>query len=118
MENTTLENTIKETLQSKDLNLDLPSLEFIGKASRIVASRKQVQNTNKDIFYLIAQFLNMKIKMYQVILVFITTLFLYFYTDKTKTGTINHSTTTQSQETNLPVYNYTVMTCVKQTKLI
>lgn len=118
MDVTKLEATIKETLQHKDLNLDLPPVEFIAKASKIVAIRKQTETVNNDIFYVIAQFLNMKIKMYQVIILFVTAIIIYFYFDNTKNKIAKSGIKTVPQEINAPINSFTVMACVKETKVI
>lgn len=118
MDTTKLEATVRETLQHKELNLDLPPVEFIGKSSKLITARKQIENVNNDIFYVIAQFLNMKIKMYQVIILFITAISIYFYFDNTKNKLAKSDIKTVPQEINTPINSYTVMACVKQTKLI
>ncbi|MFN7910903.1 MAG: hypothetical protein ACK5QC_03710 [Bacteroidota bacterium] len=118
MENSSIENIIKASLQNKEFTLDLPPVQFIDKASKVVAGRKKTLNANNDIFYVIAQFLNLKIKMYQVIVLFVCGISIYLYFDNAKNKIAKSNTINIPQEINTPINSYTVMACVKETKII
>ena len=75
------EKSLKEHLNAEYAEISAPSIDHMKAAREMISKRKESQ-PNADIFWEIAAFLNLKVKLYQVILVFAIGISAYFYVNK------------------------------------
>ncbi len=67
MEN--LENYLKQQLSANNLRVHPPALSKLELARKTVALRKVISPEREDIFWLLAKFLNLKVKLYHLVLI-------------------------------------------------
>ena len=96
-----------------ELEIEMPNRLIIADARKKIQSRKKAINEKEDMFWLIARFLNLKIKLYHAVLacVLIGSSILYF-TNSKKTTHVNGEY--QLEESNMVSINSsTVLSCIK-----
>ncbi len=115
-----VENLISQNFETEIQNLKLPAFSNLTKGIHLIEKRKPDYKTESDtdFYYFIAKFLNLKIKMYQVLIVFAIVLSTYLYYSDSKIRIANGETKVAPIEITIPANSYTVMACVKETKTI
>jgi hypothetical protein len=102
-----------EKMQADVSCLEPPSLDKLKQARLLVEARKKSNNQREDIFWLMASFLNLKIKLYHAICVAIGISIAVFYFSNAKT-TSNIVQEQKLEETNLVSINSsTVLSSIK-----
>lgn len=115
-----IEQLITENFESEIQDLELPSFNKLAKGVCLIEKRKTTVNElpGNDFYFFIAKFLNIKIKMYQAIIVFVVVAGVYIYYADAKTNIAKSNTLNKPIEITVPAHSYTVMACVKETKII
>lgn len=102
-----------EKMSVDELEIELPGRFIISEARKKVQSRKKTTVEREDLFWLVARFLNVKIKLYHAVLacVLIGGSILYFTNEKKENKSKGEY---QLEESNMVSINSsTVLSCIK-----
>lgn len=108
-----LEKILIERMSVEEMKLENPSRFIIAEARKKIQSRKKENVEREDLFWVIARFLNLKIKLYHAVLVFVIIggSILYFTDTRKENKTMGEY---QLEESNMVSINSsTVLSCIK-----
>ncbi len=107
------EKILKDKMSVDYVEIEIPNRLFISEVRKKVQSRKKMTAEREGIFWLIAQFLNLKVKLYHAVLacVIIGSSILYFTNSKKENKSKGEY---QLEESNMVSINSsTVLSCIK-----
>ena len=111
MEN--LEDYLKQQLSANKLNFEPPALSKLELARKAVALRKTDSTEREDVFWVLAKFLNLKVKLYHLILIaFVFGGVMLFY-NKAKPGETESDTKNNQKSTIVSTSSSTLMASTK-----
>lgn len=108
-----LEKILRERMSVEEIELENPSRFIIAEARKKIQARKKANVEREDLFWVIARFLNLKIKLYHAVLVFVIigSSILYFTNTRKENKARGEY---QLEESNMVSINSaTVLSCIK-----
>lgn len=114
--NNELERFLSDKMSAEEMNLSMPDILLIAEARKKVLARekKNVREEKQDFIYMIAAFLNFKVKLYQAVVATIIIGGIVFYFTHNNKSPKNEAQTTDYVSNLASANNPTVMSCAHE----